>query len=70
MRGNGGIRSIGLATRGMAGEKEGVTMVIARFLTLVNRKHMLHSLKWGNTGEESGSEDINSSLRGKETRHI
>ena len=40
MRGNGGIRSIGLATRGMAGEKEGITMVIARFLSLVNRKHV------------------------------
>lgn len=70
MRGNGGIRSIGLATRGMAGEKEGITMVIARFLSLVNRKHVLHSLKRGNTGEDSGSEDINTSSRGKETRNI
>ena len=47
MRGDGEIRSTGLATRGMAGEKEAVTMVIARFLSLVNGKHVLHSLKRG-----------------------
>lgn len=47
VRGDGGIRSIGLATRGMAGEKEGVTMVIAGFLSLVNGKHVLCSLKQG-----------------------
>lgn len=47
MRGDGEIRSTGLATRGMAGEKEAVTMVIARFLSLVNGKHVLHSLRRG-----------------------
>lgn len=47
VRGDGEIRSTGLATRGMAGEKEAVTMVIARFLSLVNGKHVLHSLKRG-----------------------